>query len=284
MRSLKNNETVYQKFQLFGKKILFAPNFLGRSLRWSLSGMFIILIVSIAIKTNDYEDRFLLELPKYEVAISGAVGLVVDEVLVNGRRNTTKTSLLEALNVKLGEPILGLDLDLIQGRVVALPWVKTAQIQRQLPDKVLINLEERRPTGRWQRNGRLTLIDEDGVTIRKLSGDLFQHLPIIIGNDAPAKVKQVLPILKKEPELFRRVKALTFVGSRRWNVRVDDKIDIKLPEKQIDKAWSHLATIEKGHKVLNGDVIAVDMRIIDQFIIKLTPAKASVIREPGRTT
>lgn len=284
MRSLKNNETVYQKFQLFGKKILFAPNFLGRSLRWSLSGMFIILIVSIAIKTNDYEDRFLLELPKYEVAISGAVGLVVDEVLVNGRQNTTKTSLLEALNVKLGEPILGLDLDLIQGRVVTLPWVKTAQIQRQLPDKVLINLEERRPTGRWQRNGRLTLIDEDGVTIRKLSGDLFQHLPIIIGNDAPAKVKQVLPILKKEPELFRRVKALTFVGSRRWNVRVDDKIDIKLPEKQIDKAWSHLATIEKGHKVLNGDVIAVDMRIIDQFIIKLTPAKASVIREPGRTT
>ena len=117
-----------------------------------------------------------------------------------------------------------------------------------------------------------------------MSGNLFQHLPIIIGNDAPAKVKQVLPILKKEPELFRRVKALTFVGSRRWNVRVDDKIDIKLPEKQIDKAWSHLATIEKGHKVLNDDVIAVDMRIIDQFIIKLTPAKASVIRKPGRTT
>ena len=284
MRSLKNNETIYQKFQLLGKKVLFAPNVLGRSLRWSLSGMFIILIVSMVLKTNDYGDRFSSELPKYQVSISGAVGLVVDEVLVNGRQNTSKASLLEALNVKLGEPILGLDLDVIQSRVVALPWVKTAHIQRQLPDKVLINIQERRPSGRWQKNGRLTLIDEDGVTIRKLSGNLFQHLPIIIGNDAPAKVKQVLPILKKEPELFRRVKALTFVGSRRWNVRVDDKIDIKLPEKQIDKAWSNLATIEKGHKVLNRDVIAVDMRIIDQFIIKLTPAKASVIRKPGRTT
>lgn len=284
MRSLKNKETIYQKFQLLAKKVLFAPNALGRSLRWSLSSMFIILIVSIVLKTNNYGDRFLSELPKYKVSISDEVGLVVDEVLVNGRQNTTKTSLLGALNVKLGEPILGLDLDVIQSRVVALPWVKTAHIQRQLPDKVLINIQERKPTGRWQKNGRLTLIDEDGVTIRKLSGNLFQHLPIIIGNDAPAKVKQVLPILKKEPELFRRVKALTFVGSRRWNVRVDDKIDIKLPEKQIDKAWSHLATIEKGHKVLNRDVIAVDMRIIDQFIIKLTPAKASVIRRPGRTT
>ena len=284
MRSLKNNETIYQKFQLLGKKVLFAPNVLGRSLRWSLSGMFIILIVSILLKTNDYGDRLLSELPKYQVSISGGVGLVVDEVLVNGRQNTSKASLLEALNVKLGEPILGLDLDVIQSRVVALPWVKTAHIQRQLPDKVIINIQERRPTGRWQKNGRLTLIDEDGVAIRKLSGNLFQHLPIIIGNDAPEKVKQVLPILKKEPELFRRVKALTFVGSRRWNVRVDDKIDIKLPEKQIDKAWSHLATIEKGHKVLNRDVIEVDMRIIGQFIIKLTPAKASVIRKPGRTT
>ena len=99
MRSLKNNETVYQKFQLFGKKTLFAPNILGRSLRWSLSGMFIILIVSIVIKTNDYEDRFLSEVPKYQVSISGAVGWVVDEGLVNGRQNTTKTSLLEAWNV-----------------------------------------------------------------------------------------------------------------------------------------------------------------------------------------
>ena len=284
MRSLKNNETVYQKFQLFGKKTLFATNILGRSLRWSLSGMFIILIVSIVIKINDYEDQFLSELSKYQVSVSGAVGLVVDEVLVNGRQNTTKISLLEALNVKLGEPILTLDLNVIQSRVMALPWVKTAQIQRQLPDTILINLEERNPTGRWQRNGRLTLIDEDGVTIRKLNDDLFQHLPIIIGKDAPAKIKPVLPILKKEPELFRRIKALTFVGSRRWNVRVDDKIDIKLPEKQIGKAWSQLATIEKGHKVLNDDVIAVDMRVIDQFIIKLTPAKASVIRKPGRTT
>ena len=62
MRSLKNNETVYHKFKFFGKKILFAPNFLGRSLRWSLSGMFIILIVSFIIKTNDYEDHFLSEL------------------------------------------------------------------------------------------------------------------------------------------------------------------------------------------------------------------------------
>jgi cell division protein FtsQ len=284
MRSLKNKRTFYQNVLLLAKKRLLAPNFLGRSLRWSLSGAFLILFFSIIIKTNNYQDRLLSEVPKYQVSISSTVGLVVDEVLVNGRQNTTKSSLLEALNIKLGEPILGLDLNVIQSRIVALPWVKTARIQRQLPDKLLINLEERKPTGRWQTNGRLTLIDEDGVAIRKLNGDLFQHLPIIIGNDAPSKVKQILPILKKEPELFGRVKALTFVGSRRWNVRVDDKIDIKLPENQIDKAWSHLATIERGHKVLNDDVIAVDMRVSDQFIIKLTPAKASVIRKPGKTT
>ena len=284
MRSLKNKGTFYKNVLLLGKKRLLAPNFLGRSLRWSLSGAFLILFFSIIVKTNNYQDQLLSEVPKYKVYISSTVGLVVDEVLVNGRQNTTKSSLLEALNIKLGEPILSLNLNVIQSRIVALPWVKTARIQRQLPDKLLINLEERRPTGRWQRNGRLTLIDEDGVVIRKLNGALFQHLPIIIGDDAPAQVKQILPILKKEPELFGRVKALTFVGSRRWNVRVDDKIDIKLPEIQIDKAWSHLATIEKGHKVLNDDVIAVDMRIIDQFIIKLTPVKASVIRKPGRTT
>ena len=284
MRPLKNKGTFYKNVLRLGKKTLLAPSLLGRSLRWFIPGAFLILFFSIVIKTYNYQDQLLSEVPKYQVSISSTVGLVVDEVLVNGRRNTTKSSLLEALNIKLGEPILGLNLNVIQSRIVALPWVKTARIQRQLPDKLLINLEERRPTGRWQRNGRLTLIDEDGVAIRKLNGDLFQHLPIIIGNDAPSKVKQILPILKKEPELFGRVKALTFVGSRRWNVRVDDKIDVKLPENQIDKAWSHLALIERGHKVLNDDVIAVDMRVSDQFIIKLTPAKASVIRKPGRTT
>ncbi len=284
MRPLKNKGTFYKNVLLLAKKLLLAPNFLGRTLRWSLSGAFLILFFSIIIKTNNIQDRLLSKVTKYQVSISSAVGLVVDKVLVNGRQNTARSSLLDALNITLGEPILGLDLNVIQSRIVALPWIKTVRIQRQLPDKLVINLEERRATGRWQRNGRLTLIDEDGVAIQKLNGDLFQHLPIIIGKDAPTKVKQILPILKKEPELFGRVRALTFVGSRRWNVRVDDKIDIKLPETQIDKAWSHLATIEKGHKVLNDDVIAIDMRISDQFIIKLTPAKASVIRKPGRTT
>jgi cell division protein FtsQ len=243
-----------------------------------------ILIGSIFIDLGEVKKHADSAANEWGGSLSNLTGLIVSDVLVNGRQQTKKENLLKASHIRAGDPILGLHLQKIQTNIAKLPWVKTVRVERRFPNTIIINLIERKPTAIWQKNGRLNLIDSDGVVIRTDAINPFRYLPIVIGKNAPEKAGKILSILAKEPMLYKRVKAITFVTERRWNVRLDNKIDIKLPEKKAQQAWSYLAKIEREHKVLHKDVVAVDMRIPDQLIIRLTPAKAMIVRKSGRST
>ena len=216
--------------------------------------------------------------------ISNITGLVVKEVIVEGRTKTNKTELLAALQISEGDSILPLNINEIRERINKLPWIKSVRVERHFPDKISLSLVERVPLARWQKNRQLSLIDMEGDIIPRVDLARFLHLPIIIGENAPKLARQILKILSKEPHLFRRVRSVTLVSDRRWDVRLDNQIDVNLPEKNPQKAWAHLATVEHGHSILGSEVQGIDMRLENQLIIKLEKRKTSPTKTPGRTT
>ena len=110
------------------------------------------------------------------------------------------------------------------------------------------------------------------------------NLPIIIGKNAPKIASQILKTLSNEPHLFRRVKSLTLVSDRRWDVQLDNEINVHLPEKSPGKAWAHLATVEQGHNIFGDQIQGIDMRLENQLIIKIEKNKKSPGKVRGRTT
>lgn len=215
-------------------------------------------------------------------------GLAVGDVLVTGRQETDPTQLLEVVGVERGMPILALDLASIRQRVEALPWVKSARVERQLPDTLFISLTERRPLALWQRHRTLALVDEDGVVITDRKLGRFASLPIVIGDGAPERAREALVMLAAEPDLLARVRALTWVGDRRWTVRLDDLqgggIDVQLPEAGAAAAWSQLAGMERDHGVLKREVTTVDLRIPNQLIVRVPSDAAERALAPGKNT
>ena len=215
---------------------------------------------------------------------SKMTGLVVKEVIVDGRAKTNKTDLLAALQISEGDSILRININKIRERINKLPWIKSARVERHFPNKISLSLVERVPLARWQKNRQLSLIDTQGDIIPRVDLAKFLHLPIIIGENAPKLAHQILKILSKEPHLFRRVRSVTLVSDRRWDVRLDNQIDVHLPEKNPQKAWAHLATVEHGRSILGGEVQGIDMRLENQLIIKLEKRKTSPTKTAGRTT
>lgn len=211
-------------------------------------------------------------------------GLVVRHVMVIGRDRTERSELLRAIGIATGDPILSFDLNLAYANVAGLAWVKEARIERRLPDTVFVSLIEREPMALWQRDGKLHVIDLDGGVIPDRDIAKFGHLPIVIGEDAPARARAVLAMLAGEPELGQRVRAITWVGARRWDVQVDDRINIQLPEKDPSSAWAQLARMEREHGVLRRDVVTIDMRLRDQLVVRVAPAAAARKRDRGRDT
>ncbi|NKB54888.1 MAG: FtsQ-type POTRA domain-containing protein [Alphaproteobacteria bacterium] len=195
-------------------------------------------------------------------------GLVVDDVLVEGRVETTREQLLRMIGVRRGDPILAIDTHAVRERLIQLGWVADATVQRRFPGTVFVRLQERKAMAIWQRKGTFVLVDGDGVDIGNQGLTRYTHLKVIVGNDAPRHAPALLDMLATAPPLMKRVQAAVWVGGRRWNLRLDDGIDIRLPEENPQAAWTRLATLERDKRLLSQDIIAVDLRIRDRLIVR----------------
>jgi len=52
---------------------------------------------------------------------------------------------------------------------------------------------------------------------------------------------------------------------------MDNGIDVRLPETDIGAAWTQLAQLERDQKVLGRDVVTIDLRLPDRFVIRVSP-------------
>ncbi len=206
---------------------------------------------------------------------AGGAGLSVREVLVQGRRMTGKDALLSALDLRAGDPILSLDLADARRRVAELPWVRRVRVERLLPGTVFVRIEERRAMALWQRDGVLRPIDPEGFALPPGDAWRFRALPIVIGEGAPARAGRFLAMLASEPELVARVRAVTWVGRRRWDVWIDGRTVVRLPEREPLAAWARLARLERAHDILDRGAISIDMRVGGALAVRLAPGAAA---------
>jgi cell division protein FtsQ len=153
--------------------------------------------------------------------------------------------------------------------------VRSATVERRLPAAIHVRLIERRPLALWQHRGRISVIDRGGEVISGAEPKAFTRLLLVVGADAPDHTPDLLAMLNGEPELRTRVSAAVRVRGRRWNLHLDDGIDVRLPEQ--DPA----AAAEREHGVLGRDVAIIDLRLPDRLVVRTT-SEAAPKRAPGR--
>ena len=204
-------------------------------------------------------------------------GFVVRDVTVEGRRRTARADLVAAVGLKAGDMIFARPVADIRRDIEALPWVRRADVRRRLPDRIYIRLEERRPFARWQMDGRLYLIDRDGVVIEPLQGGR-RDLPLLVGRGAPARVDEVLKLNRDMPLAGRRIAAAVLIRERRWDVEMDNGVLIKLPEEGMATAWKQFAAIVNDGRMPLENVAEIDLRIRGRLIARLSEEAAALRR------
>lgn len=202
------------------------------------------------------------------VTASADIGLTVREVLLQGRLHAPRALVLKAVGLRVGDPIMSFDPATIRSRLEAIPWVEHAVVERRLPDTVRIRIVEREPIALWQRKGNLSLVGRDGTPIADRDLRRFRDLVVVIGRDAPKHAPGLLTMLASEPTLGKRVRAATRVGARRWNLKLDNGVDVRLPEDGAARAWRRLADLQRRHRLLDDDIEAIDMRLPDRLIVR----------------
>jgi cell division protein FtsQ len=203
------------------------------------------------------------------LAATANAGLSLQTVEVHGRGETRQPDILGAIGAARGAPLLGLDIEAMRERLAALPWIVSAEVERRYPDRLLVTVEEAEPMALWQRSQKFYLVSRAGKVIETAElGKYSKKLLVIVGDNAPERAEALFDLLAREPKLKERVTAAVFVGKRRWNLRLDNGIDVKLPEEDPAAAWSRLADLQKQYALLEKDVRIIDLRLPDQVVLR----------------
>jgi cell division protein FtsQ len=199
---------------------------------------------------------------------TAASGFALREVRVEGRGETAVADILSAVRANRGDPILGIDIDAVRQRLEDLPWIESASVERRFPDQLIVSVTEAEPMALWQRSQKLFLVSRDGAVIETANLGKYAKLLIIVGEDAPKKAQDLFDILAQEPELRAHVTAAVLVGKRRWNIRMDNDVDVKLPEDGALEAWRHFADLNRQDNLLDKDITVVDLRQADRVVVR----------------
>jgi cell division protein FtsQ len=204
-------------------------------------------------------------------AIGNAAGFRIEGVAIAGQKHVTEEDMLVAVGVTGNASLVFLDADGARDRLKGIPWIVDATVRKLYPDQLEIHVVEREAFALWQQDGKIDVISADGTVVGPVD-PRFAHLPVVVGKGAGPKARAVLAMLDTQPAIRDQVRAAVLVSERRWNLRLKNGIDVRLPETDVPAALALLAQLDRSKKLLSRDIEAVDLRLPDRVTVRLSEA------------
>jgi len=212
-------------------------------------------------------------------AIANSAGFRITAVAINGRKQLTQDEVLAIGGVNGRSSLLFLDAATVRDKLKANPWIGDATVQKFYPGQLQIDIVERTAFALWQQDGRLAVIADDGAVLEPYVSRRFLALPLVVGKGADTRARDFLALLARYPQVRSATKAAIFVGERRWNLRLKDGLDIRLPENDVGNALAALSKMDKDDRLFSRDIVAVDMRLPDRLTVQLSEDAAKAREE-----
>src|SRR5688572_23193337 len=216
-------------------------------------------------------------------AVANAAGFRIAHVAISGRKNLSHDEVLAVGGVTGRRSLLFLDPANVRERLRAASWIADATVLKFYPDKIQIDIVERAAFALWQHGGTVSVISDKGIVLQPYTPGHFRALPLVVGKGAETHAKDFLDLLAQHPHIRQQVKAVVYVGERRWNLRLADGIDVRLPENNVGAALAALTRLDKDEKLFSRDITAIDLRLPDRLTVRLSEdaakARADMLKD-----
>jgi cell division protein FtsQ len=205
---------------------------------------------------------------------ANSFGFRIAAVSVSGNSQISREQTLAITGVTGRSSLLFFDAETARERLLENPWIADAAVLKLYPDRLLITITERRAFALWQRNRQLNVIAEDGTVLQPFVEDRYRGLPLVVGNSAGRRAKEFISLLDRYPEIRSALRASVLVAERRWNLRLTNGIDVRLPEVDLSVALDRLVKLDHQKNLLSRDLTTIDLRLPDRVTVRLSDAVA----------
>jgi cell division protein FtsQ len=205
---------------------------------------------------------------------ANAAGFRIAAISLTGPKEVSREEILTTAGVTGRASLLFLDAAAARTRLLANPWIADAAVLKLYPDRLQITITERQAFALWQKDGRVSVIAADGTVLEPFVENRYLGLPLVVGRGAQRQAKDFLAIVDHYPDIRSVVHASVLVAERRWNLRLNNGIDVRLPEANVEQALDRLVALDRDKKLLSRDIVAVDLRLPDRVTVRLSDAAA----------
>jgi cell division protein FtsQ len=235
--------------------------------------------ISYGVVKGDHAGEVVAFLEDTRDQAANAVGFNITDLTVTGHNQLTKEEVLAAARVTGRSSLLFLDADATRERLKANSWIADATVRKLLPGQLQIEIKEREPFALWQKNRRVSVIADDGTVLEGFVAPQLLMLPLVVGRGAETRAKDFIALLDRFPSIRDQVRASILVGERRWNLRLKNGLDVRLPEAQVASALEYLAKLDREAKLFTRDITAIDLRLADRVTVRLSEKAAQARQE-----
>ncbi len=207
----------------------------------------------------------------YLYGLTADAGFALTHMHIDGVEALSEEEIAHASGLYSGQPMLAISLTKVKGELETMPDIRRVRIERILPDRLHVTVEERKAHALWQHQGEYRYIDRDGTILRHAGAAAGDSLPVLVGEDVPEHAESFLAMIAETPSLRHQVKAAVRVGERRWDVHLQGDELIRLPGDNPWQAWMMLAHLHQQKQLLHKAVSVIDMRLPDRLFITLIP-------------
>jgi cell division protein FtsQ len=206
---------------------------------------------------------------------ANSLGFRIAAISLTGEKEVSREEILTTAGVTGNASLLFLDADAARERLMANPWIADAAVLKLYPDRLQISITERQAFALWQKDGHVNVIAADGTVLEPYVEDRYLGLPLVVGHGAERQAKDFLTFLDRYPDIRPLLRASVMVAQRRWNLRLTNGIDVRLPESNVASALDRLVALDRDKKLLSRDITMIDLRLPDRVTVRLSDAAAA---------
>jgi cell division protein FtsQ len=212
-------------------------------------------------------------------AAANTAGFNIASVALTGQKQISREDVLTAAGITGRTSLLFLDADAARKKLMTNPWIAEATVLKLYPNRLQIGITERQAFALWQKNGQLSVVAEDGTVLEPYVARRFTGLPLVVGTGAQERAKELLTLIGHYPEVSASMAAAVLVAQRRWNLRLKNGMDVRLPEADIENALATLVGLDHEKKLLSRDITTIDLRLPDRVTVRLSDEAAQAREE-----
>ena len=241
----------------------------------SAAAMLLLASVSYGAIKGGHGEQILENLQDLCDAAANKAGFRITEVALTGEHEVGRDEILTLAGISDHSSLLFLDAARARARLMNNPWISDATVLKLYPDRLRIEIKERKPFALWQKDGRIALISGEGTVLETTAPPRFASLPMVVGKGAEYGAHAFLDLVRSFPEIAQATESSVLVAERRWNLHLKSGVEVLLPEIEPERALRILAELDRSNKLLSRDIVLVDLRLSDRVTVRQSDGTAA---------